>query len=79
MAKHLSLVLPTPASPREKLRQRIRKMPKPASMLECRCGSREFIETKVGVEFYNGKARGGTKQLLCFHCMMRGDRIVIIP
>lgn len=52
-------------------------MPKPAILLQCRCGSREFIETKAGVEFVNGKTRGGTKMLLCMHCLMKGDRVVI--
>lgn len=77
MATQLKLVPKTPASPKEKLRQRVKAMPKPAILLECRCGSREFIETKAGVEFVNGKTRGGTKQLLCMHCLMKGDRVVI--
>lgn len=52
-------------------------MGKPVSMLECRCGSREFIETKSGVLYKNGRPTGGTKQLLCLHCLMKGDRVVI--
>lgn len=60
------------------VRQRIKAMPKPATMLECRCGSREFIEAKTGVEYVNGKTRGGTKQLLCVHCLMKGDSVVIV-
>ena len=78
MPVHLKVVPKTPASPKEKLRQRVKAMPKPAVMLQCRCGSREFVETKIGVEFYNGKTRGGTKQLLCMHCLMKGDRVVIV-
>ena len=74
---NLKLVPSKPASPQEKVRQRIKAMPRPASMLQCRCGSREFIEAKTGVEYFNGKPRGGTKQLLCLHCLMKGDRVVI--
>lgn len=46
-------------------------------MLECRCGGREFIEARTGVEFVNGKAQGGVRQLICLSCMIKGDRVVI--
>jgi len=48
-------------------------------MLQCpRCGGREVIETKVGVMYVDGKARGGTRCLLCADCHRRGDRVVLI-
>ena len=67
-----------PETPAEQVRKRIRAMPKPASMIQChRCGSREVIETKIGMIYKNGKAQGGTKQILCASCFMRGERVVL--
>lgn len=69
---------PAPASKAEQVRERVRKAPKPADMLSChRCGGHEVIETKVGVMLKSGKPTGGTKQLLCAGCFMRGERVVI--
>lgn len=73
----LSAVPPSAPPSSEKLRQRIKAMPKPAAMLECRCGSREFIELKSGVEYVDGKARGGTKALACANCWRNGERVII--
>lgn len=47
-------------------------------MLECKCGCREFVETKTGVLFKSGKPYGGTKQLLCAACLLKGERVVIV-
>jgi hypothetical protein len=52
-------------------------MAKPPSMLECRCGGRELIETKTGVLFQDGKASGGTKQWICAACLAKGERVVV--
>jgi hypothetical protein len=47
-------------------------------MIQCyRCGSREVIETKIGMFYKNGKASGGTKQILCASCFMKGERVVL--
>lgn len=74
----LKLVPATEPSPAEKVRQRVRAMPKPASVLQCnRCGGREMIETKTGMLFKDGKASGGTKQILCAACLMKGERVVV--
>ncbi|MBT2326113.1 hypothetical protein J7E62_27675 [Variovorax paradoxus] len=74
----LKLVPAAEPSPAEKVRQRVRAAPKPASMLQCnRCGGRELIETKTGVLYQDGKPKGGTKQLLCATCLMKGERVVI--
>lgn len=66
-------------TPAERVRQRIKAMPKPSILLQCRrCGGREFLETKVGVEFVEGRTRGGTKTLLCALCLLKGERVVIL-
>ena len=73
----LYLVKPTEPSKAEKVRQRVKRAPKPAAMLQCRCGCRELIETRTGVEYVNGRPRGGTKTLICAACMMKGQRVIV--
>ncbi|MBT2333615.1 hypothetical protein J7E49_06820 [Variovorax paradoxus] len=74
----LKLVPAATPSPAEKVRQRVRAMPKPAAMLQCnRCGGRELTETRTGVMLKNGKPTGGTKQLYCTACLLKGDRVLI--
>lgn len=47
-------------------------------MLQCnRCGGRELIQTKTGVMSDGHKTTGGTKQLLCAHCLSKGERVVV--
>ena len=75
---HVIAGTPAPDSPVEQVRKRIRAMPKPASMIQChRCGSREVLEVKIGMIYKAGKAQGGTKQVLCASCFMRGERVVL--
>lgn len=75
---HLIQGTPAPDTPAEQVRKRIRAMPKPATMAQChRCGGREVIETKIGVLMRNGKPTGGTRQLLCVGCLLRGDRVLL--
>lgn len=75
---HLIQGTPAPDTPAEQVRKRVRAMPKPATMVQChRCGGREVIETKIGVLMKNGKPTGGTKQLLCVGCILRGERVVL--
>lgn len=75
---HVIQGTPAPDTPIEQVRKRVRAMPKPASMIQChRCGGREVIETKTGVMMKNGKPTGGTKQLLCVGCLLRGERVVL--
>lgn len=73
----LKLVPPADPSPAEQVRQRAKRAPKPAEMLQCRCGCRELIETRAGVLFQDGKAKGGTRQLLCAACWRNGNRVVV--
>lgn len=69
---------PAPDTPKEAVKRRVRKLPKPVAMAQChRCGGREVIETKIGVILKDGKPTGGTKQLLCAGCLMRGERVVV--
>lgn len=69
---------PAPDTPAERVRKRVRAAPKPPSMIQChRCGGREVIETKVGMLYKNGRAQGGTKQILCALCFMKGERVVL--
>ena len=72
----LKLVPPESTPPLEKLRQRIRAN-NPGALLQCRCGCREAIEVKSGMVYKDGKAQGGTKQVLCAHCFMKGERRVL--
>lgn len=74
----LKLVPKAPVPEKERVRQRVKRMPKPATMLQCgRCGGREVIEVKSGVLLQDGKTKGGTKQLLCAHCLVKGERVVV--
>ena len=67
-----------PDTPAEKVRKRVRAMPKPATMVQChRCGGREVIESKIGVLMKNGKPTGGTKALLCVCCLLKGERVTL--
>ncbi len=58
--------------------KRARSMPRPPSMICChRCGGAEVIQTKIGMMYKDGKATGGTRQILCALCFMRGERVVL--
>jgi hypothetical protein len=75
---HVIQGTPAPDTPVEQARERIRKMPKPATMIQChRCGSREVMVTKIGMVLKNGKAIGGTPQILCASCHRGGERVVL--
>jgi len=57
--------------------KRARAAGKAESILQCRCGSREFIEARQGVLLKAGKPAGGTKVLICVNCLLRGERVVV--
>ncbi|MBN7822176.1 hypothetical protein [Bowmanella yangjiangensis] len=68
---------PPPDTPKQRVLDRV-KASRPADFVSChRCGGMEVIETKTGVTIKAGKKSGGTKQLLCASCFMRGERVVI--
>ena len=76
----LHLIPPVPKPERTKRQQVLDRVAAaaPSHLLKChRCGSMELIETKIGVILKAGKASGGTKALICFHCMTKGERVVI--
>lgn len=78
---HLTLIQGTPAPdvPTERVRKRVRAMPKPAELIQCRrCGGREVIEAKIGMVLKDGRPSGGTKVLLCAGCHRRGERLVVL-
>lgn len=77
MKPDLRIVPPAAKPAAEEVRQRVRRMPKPAGMIQCRCGSREVIEARQGVLLKEGKPSGGTKVMLCVNCLLRGERVVV--
>ena len=69
---------PAPDTPKERAMKRMREMPRPAEMIRChRCGGAEVIQTKIGMMYKDGKATGGTRQILCALCFMKGERVVL--
>ena len=79
MKPRLRIVPPAEPSPAEKVRQRVKRMPKPSDMVQChRCGGREVIETKTGLSLKDGKASGGTRGIICATCMWNGQRVVLL-
>jgi hypothetical protein len=73
----LKLVPPAQEPATEAVRRRVKAHKPPPAMLECRCGGRELLEVKVGVLWRNGRAYGGTKQLICAACLAKGERVVV--
>lgn len=74
MTLHLIPSVVPPPDPLAK----VKKMRKPAEMLQCpRCAGRETIVSTIGALMRGGKLQGGTKQVLCVCCLMRGERVVI--
>jgi hypothetical protein len=67
-----------PDTPKERVRKRVRGLPKPALMVQCpRCSGREITVTLIGALTVAGKVKGGTKQYLCTACLMKGERVVV--
>jgi hypothetical protein len=75
MALHL---IPPIPKPDPAANTRARRASKPADMLQCpRCGGREVIETVLGAMVQARKLKGGTRQIVCVGCMMKGERVVL--
>jgi hypothetical protein len=69
---------PPADTPRQRLIDRIKAAPNPGAIIQCtRCGSREVLELRIGVELKNGKPTGGTSQIVCAACFLKGERIVL--
>lgn len=75
MTLHLIPSIPKPDAP---TKSRARAASKPANMLQCpRCHGREVVETILGAMMQAGKLKGGTKQIVCVGCLLKGERIVL--
>jgi len=47
-------------------------------MLQCpRCHGREFIETVIGAMLQARRLKGGTRQVICVGCLLKGERVVV--
>jgi hypothetical protein len=74
MTLHLVPSEPAPAKPKT----RSARASKPAEMLQCpRCSGREFIETVIGAMMQARKLKGGTRQIICVGCLLKGERMVV--
>ncbi len=74
----LRLVPPSQPGPRQAARLKLKTENKPAELVQCnRCGGREFLETKTGLFFKDGKFTGGTKALICVGCLLQGHRTAL--
>lgn len=74
MTLHLVPTAPAP----EKPKLRSARASKPADMLQCpRCHGREFIETVIGAMLQARKLKGGTRQVICVGCLLKGERVVV--
>lgn len=70
---------PEPETPAADVKRRVKAMPKPAEVVQCRrCGGREFIETVTGTMERGGKRSGGTKTMVCLPCLLTGQRIAAL-
>ena len=75
MTLHLIPAAPKPDDPPN---SRAKRASKPADMLQCpRCGGREVTQTLIGAMLVAGKLKGGTRQIVCFGCMLKGERVVL--
>lgn len=60
-------------------RKRMRASTKPSHIIRCRrCTSLAMIEIKLGMEFRNGKAVGGQKQIVCATCLAQGETVIAV-
>lgn len=79
VAMPLNLVPPIAVIPEgERRRQRRVNAPRPADMIQCRCGSRTITEVRTGAFLINGKVTGGTKQWICSMCLLRGEHVPLL-
>ena len=76
---HVVETTPEPETLATAVRRRIKAMPKPADMVQCRrCGGREFIQSRTGIMNRNGKPTGGTPSLICVLCLSQGERVAVL-
>jgi len=78
----LKIVPPTEPDAKERVRQRIKRMPRPDGMLQCnRCGCRVSLTTVAGAIVKNGRKQGGTvlNKDVCAECWRRGIIVSMLP
>lgn len=75
----MALHLVPPAAEPDKPKLKSRTASRPAEMLQCpRCSGREFIETVIGAMLQARKLKGGTRQIICVGCLMKGERVAVV-
>ena len=77
----LRVVPPAEPDSNEKVRQRVRAMPKPDGTLQCnRCGGRTVLNTENGVIVKNGRKQRGTKidTDVCANCWKLGITVPML-
>lgn len=78
----LKIVPPTEPDAKERVRQRIKRMPRPDGMLQCnRCGCRVSLTTVSGAIVKDGRKQGGTvlTKDVCAECWRRGILVSMLP
>ena len=78
----LRLVERAKTGPAERVRRRIRNMPRPDGMLQCnRCGGRSTVTEVAGAFVRNGRKQGGTvlAKDQCANCWRQGIYSPMIP
>lgn len=59
--------------------KRVKAALKPSHIIRCRrCTGLAMIEVKLGMEFRNGKAVGGQKQVVCATCLAQGEIVTVV-
>lgn len=65
---------PEPEGPRK----RMKAQAAPSHIIRCRrCTGLAMIEVKLGMEYRNGKAVGGQKQICCATCLAQGQHVTV--
>ncbi|MES2262110.1 MAG: hypothetical protein V4724_26615 [Pseudomonadota bacterium] len=71
-------VVPPIPKPDDGPNTRRKRAAKPEEVLQCRrCSGREVIETVIGASVQGGKLKGGTRQIICVTCMLKGERVLL--
>jgi len=71
-------LIPAAPKPDDPPNSRAKKASKPADMIQCpRCGGREVMETVIGAMIQARKLKGGTRQIICVGCLLKGERVVL--
>lgn len=78
----LKIVPKSEPTPKEKVRQRIRRHARPDGMLQCNaCGGRVVMTATAGVVIRNGRKTGGTvvEKDVCAICYKQGVYSPMMP